>query len=103
MLRQKLVYTGSDTGPFCCACGCHLCLLAVCIALPLLITTSSAISYVRRLEGEEEVIADEPEAKKFKEQVCVIPTYVRCVMCCTVCKTMEHQSTMLDHLEELGW
>ena len=43
--------------------------------------------FLHRLEGEEEVIADEPEAKKFKEQVCVLPIYH--VLCVILCKPME--------------
>jgi len=41
--------------------------------------------FLRRLEGEEEAIADEPEAKKFKEQVCVV--YHACALV-PVCLTL---------------
>ena len=49
----------------------------------VLLQFSSCLPLPHRIEGEEETIADEPEAKKFKEQVCMY----RCDMLDHLCSS----------------
>lgn len=90
LLRRKLIYTGNDTGQLCCACNCRL--LAVCIALQLLITTSSALSYIGlRVKKKSLLMSQRLRSSRSR---CVFYQY-------TMCYVLYYVSQW-NHPQELG-